>query len=92
VAPFRINDRVYGRTFFVLTGFHGFHVIIGLLGLIIILFILCRNFNFTQRLKIFLNKSFPKIKFIFDKTEFMCLHRFLRLEFAFIYWHFVDVV
>jgi len=28
-APFCINDRTYGTTFFVATGFHGLHVIIG---------------------------------------------------------------
>lgn len=39
-APFTIADSVYGATFFVATGFHGLHVIIGSLFLLVIL---CRH-------------------------------------------------
>jgi len=34
-APFTISDRVYGTTFFVSTGFHGLHVLIGTTFLLI---------------------------------------------------------
>jgi heme/copper-type cytochrome/quinol oxidase subunit 3 len=36
-APFALNDSVYGSLFFILTGFHGFHVCIGILFLLVCL-------------------------------------------------------
>jgi len=36
-TSFTISDRVYGSTFFVATGFHGLHVLIGTLFLIVCL-------------------------------------------------------
>jgi len=46
-APFCIADSVYGSTFFVATGFHGFHVIIGTIFLFICL-IRLHNSHFTR--------------------------------------------
>lgn len=46
-APFSIADSVYGSTFFVATGFHGLHVIIGTLFLLVCLFRLI-NHHFTK--------------------------------------------
>nr|YP_097277.1 cytochrome c oxidase subunit III [Bolitoglossa n. sp. RLM-2004]AAU20727.1 cytochrome c oxidase subunit III [Bolitoglossa n. sp. RLM-2004] len=46
-APFAISDGVYGSTFFVATGFHGLHVIIGSLFLLVCL-LRQINFHFTS--------------------------------------------
>lgn len=47
-APFTISDSVYGSTFFMATGFHGFHVLIGTTFLLICLVRLKLN-QFTSR-------------------------------------------
>ena len=46
-APFNISDSVYGSTFYMATGFHGFHVFIGTCFLAVCLFRLYLN-HFTQ--------------------------------------------
>ena len=46
-APFNISDSVYGSTFFVATGFHGIHVIIGTIFLSVCLYKLF-NSHFTN--------------------------------------------
>lgn len=42
-APFSFRDRIYGSVFFIATGFHGLHVIIGTLFLLICYFRLLKN-------------------------------------------------
>ena len=37
-APFEFRDSIYGATFFMATGFHGFHVLVGTIFLIVCLF------------------------------------------------------
>ena len=48
MAGFYINDGAYGSTFFLITGFHGFHVIVGTILLIVSL-VRHINYNFTTR-------------------------------------------
>ncbi len=48
-APFTISDRVYGSTFFVITGFHGAHVIIGTTFLLVCLYRLNNHHFSTTR-------------------------------------------
>ena len=42
-ASYRIADRSYGSTFFIATGFHGLHVIVGTIFLLVCLI---RHLNF----------------------------------------------
>ena len=47
-APFTISDGIYGSTFYMATGFHGFHVIIGTIFLTVCLVRLSQS-HFTKR-------------------------------------------
>lgn len=46
-APFTISDGIYGSTFYMATGFHGFHVLIGTIFLTVCFFRLYKN-HFTK--------------------------------------------
>lgn len=46
-APFTISDGIYGSTFYMSTGFHGFHVIIGTIFLTVALYRSVKN-HFTH--------------------------------------------
>lgn len=48
VAEFRLADGIYGSTFYMATGFHGFHVLIGTISLIIC-FMRLAKFQLTKQ-------------------------------------------
>ena len=48
LAPFSINDGIFGSLFFLLTGFHGFHVLVGSIFLVVCLYRQI-NYHFTRR-------------------------------------------
>jgi cytochrome c oxidase subunit 3 len=48
VAPFDFKDSIYGATFYMATGFHGFHVLIGTIFLLVCLIRAMRG-HFTPK-------------------------------------------
>ena len=81
-VTFSWKDNIYGTIFYVTTGFHGAHVIIGVLFLI---FCLARELivEITYHVD---NKSFRSTQFGFTQAQHV------GFEAAAWYWHFVDVV
>lgn len=75
-----ISDNIYGSFFYLLTGFHGFHVTIGLL-------FLCEQYS---RLMIPVHRHrlwrLYRVNYLYNRD------RHLGLAFALIYWHFVDII
>jgi len=100
---FSISDSVYGSVFFVATGFHGLHVLIGTIFLIICALRIWRG-HFSATNKKFKDiRLYSKNKYIFSVFNWWGTKHFYELlyksggqivgfEAAIWYWHFVDVV
>lgn len=105
---FRWTDNVYGSIFFIITGFHGFHVLLGTYGLLFCLFraLITSNlfsWNTTTFDKIsrfifkYNKKQLPLLLDVVKWQQYMHRYRFsstnhIGFEAALWYWHFVDVV
>src|SRR5690554_168251 len=76
-GPFSISDGVYGSCFYMITGLHGFHVIIGTI------------FIFFCYLRYRISTDTYETN---DSAYFYTTRTFLGFELASWYWHFVDVV
>jgi len=85
---FSWKENIYGSTFFVTTGFHGFHVTI---GTIFLLFCWVRVFITSLPLSLFKDKN---LNFFFNSWSNFSFRKeqHLGFESAAWYWHFVDVV
>jgi heme/copper-type cytochrome/quinol oxidase subunit 3 len=79
-ANFAINDSVYGSNFYMITGFHGFHVF---LGLYLILLCFLRMFSKHSPYKRIRDKRKK-----YEYTPANCV----GLQLTLWYWHFVDVI
>ena len=71
-----LASGIYGTTFFMLTGFHGLHVTIGTIGLIVILYrMIIRDFNEHNHF------AFEAISWYWHFVDVVWL-----LLFVFVYW------
>ncbi len=93
---FRWNDNVFGSCFFILTGFHGFHVTVGTIYLLVCWFrtevsLYAQNLLANQTKQNFIN--FFNASFLTKIAESNFTRKqHVGFETAAWYWHFVDVV
>jgi cytochrome c oxidase subunit 3 len=90
IAPFAISDGIYGSVFYLATGFHGFHVLIGTTFLIVILLRLIRG-HFGGYAKYRSLEMLLSAKTSINNVKYIKRH-FFGVDAAIWYWHFVDVV
>jgi cytochrome c oxidase subunit 3 len=57
-APFNISDSVYGSCFYMATGFHGFHVFVGTIALIVSFVRIVLNHGLQTLIILVLNQLF----------------------------------
>jgi heme/copper-type cytochrome/quinol oxidase subunit 3 len=90
-SGFLPSQSIFGTTFFALTSLHGFHVVLGLIGLILFLIQIENTFSIKQNkiLKYVSNLNSPG-KFLIFTGNFkdQALAGFL----AAFYWHLVDAI
>jgi len=80
-GPFSISDGIFGSCFYMITGLHGFHVIIGTIFILV-----CYARYKKPTISISSNELIPHSYYVFTTKAS------LGFEFASWYWHFVDVV
>ena len=73
-APFNISDGIYGSTFFMATGFHGFHVIIGTIFSIVCIEQACYRYPKYQKRGKY-GKSLWRFLTCKEKTNNSCKYR-----------------
>lgn len=75
-----ISDNVFGSYFYLLTGFHGFHVTVGLI-------FLCEQYSRVMN-PLYTHRLWR----VYRVNNFYNRDRHLGFAFAIIYWHFVDII
>ncbi len=93
-APFSIADGIYGSTFFMITGLHGFHVIVGTIFIYICFLRYQPVFYYISKSNMSIAKGLFKIliKSGGHSSYFYATKLFTGFITASWYWHFVDVV